>query len=416
MRYHTLQSDAVRHLVEACQRVFDLDFDHMQTDATLGSGVAGLAFFFVESHRAFGRQDSWNSIERISESMVLHLQHTALLPGLYDGLVGVAWALEHCCRYRADVRDYAEPLLEQIDELLLEHVKLEVSRQDFDLVAGLVGVAAFALVRQTRVSHDIVTAVLRALCIMATRESNGTAWISLSDRTKNSERKPGLADDNFNLGLAHGVPGVVAFLAQCVRAATTDYARIAVPLLSEAVPWLLAQEQSGLSSLFSYYSNEKGTSRCAWCYGDPSVGFALAVAGASLKNYAWKRSGIRIAEHGLARSPESSGVVDSGLCHGAAGLALIGSQLYRLTGSNLFNRHAHTWAQRAIGFQVPSAFASNSTLGSAIDSHLTADASYLTGSSGVALALMTVTGFTQSNWVGPMLLNVEGYLNTNVSS
>ena len=76
------------------------------------------------------------------------------------------------------------------------------------------------------------------------------------------ETRAGLPRGHYNLGLAHGVPGVIGFLG-LVRAAgiAQDIAR---PLLDGAVSWLLAQRRAfDVGERFPIFVGEGMTIRAA---------------------------------------------------------------------------------------------------------------------------------------------------------
>src|SRR6185369_7304354 len=88
-----------------------------------------------------------------------------------------------------------------------------------------------------------------------------------------------------NLGLAHGVPGVIAILARYITAGV-DVARARVLLEAGVdylryVAWLPSQPNS--------------QARVAWCYGDLGVAIALMSAGTALGRDDWRRDALDLA-------------------------------------------------------------------------------------------------------------------------
>src|SRR5207249_4814388 len=91
--------------------------------------------------------------------------------------------------------------------------------------------------------------------------------------------------------------------------------------------------------------------RSAWCYGDPGVGAALFCAARSINEPKWERDALDIARTAARRPPERSGVVDAGLCHGAAGLGHIFNRLYQATGDEVFAQAARFWFSRTLALR-----------------------------------------------------------------
>jgi hypothetical protein len=161
----------------------------------------------------------------------------------------------------------------------------------------------------------------------------------------------------FNLGLAHGVPAVIALLGQAN--ALGVHAPRSLTLLEGAVAWLLAQKNpEGSGSCFATivsprYAQETGPSRIAWCYGDLGLGVALLWAARSVGRGDWEAEALAIARLAAKREVAKAGVRDAGLCHGAAGNAHIFNRLWQATGEELFREAALTWFEETLALRQP---------------------------------------------------------------
>ena len=103
---------------------------------------------------------------------------------------------------------------------------------------------------------------------------------------------PESAAGYYNLGLAHGVPGVIAFLA---RLLPTNVAPAQVRrLLAGAVQWLLRQKDRDERGSYRYFVGSPGT-RLAWCYGDLGVAQALLLAGRLNNEPRWELEALDLA-------------------------------------------------------------------------------------------------------------------------
>src|SRR5262245_54905738 len=63
---------------------------------------------------------------------------------------------------------------------------------------------------------------------------------------------------------------------------------------------------------------------------------------------AWERASLRIALRAAERPDATAGVIDAGLCHGAAGLAHIFHRLHRATGDVRLAGAARRWFARTL--------------------------------------------------------------------
>src|SRR6266513_752734 len=142
--------------------------------------------------------------------------------------------------------------------------------------------------------------------------------------------------------MAHGMPGVLSFLAQ-VHARGIKQNEIEEMILS-CLPFLL-QHEFDEDSFFCFPTaidvvpkekEEKPYSRHAWCYGDLCMANALIHCGKSLHRNDWKNKGIEVALKTTHRTFDNSGCTDAPFCHGTVGLAHQYNRLYQLTGNEVF--------------------------------------------------------------------------------
>jgi hypothetical protein len=200
---------------------------------------------------------------------------------------------------------------------------------------------------------------------------------------------------------------VIAFLGQvCAAGVTVGKAR---PLLDGAVRWLL--EQDSLDS-FPFWIAPGGTgekARLAWCYGDPGVAAALLWTARLVNEPNWEREARAIAVRVARRPAEQSGVVDAGLCHGAAGLAHLFNRMFQATGERRLADAARFWFERALGMQRPGqGIGGYEAWGPGVNEELlwVPDPGLLTGASGIALALLAATTDVEPDWDRMLLVAV----------
>ena len=109
----------------------------------------------------------------------------------------------------------------------------------YDLVNGLVGYGVYALERlPDPVAVDCLERIVDRLAELAERTPDGSTWYTPARLLGGSDR--GVAPDGYyNLGVAHGVPGVATLLAAACGAGVAR--ERADSLAREAIRWLLAQ-------------------------------------------------------------------------------------------------------------------------------------------------------------------------------
>jgi lantibiotic modifying enzyme len=209
-----------------------------------------------------------------------------------------------------------------------------------------------------------------------------------------------VAPDGYtNLGLAHGVPGVVAILARYITAGV-DVARARV-LLDAAMAFLRSVSGPRAGSRFAAWlpSSPSSTARVAWCYGDLGVAVAMMSAATATGREEWRRDAIELALGMAARPFATSQVIDTGLCHGAAGAAHLFNRLAQATGEAELARAADTWFAQTLAMRNDQPIA-GFPRGVLTDNEpgWEAGADLLTGATGIALALHAAISPIEPAW------------------
>src|SRR5262249_34331610 len=155
----------------------------------------------------------------------------------------------------------------------------------------------------------------------------------------------------YNLGLAHGVPGVLGLLGRvCATGVARGKAR---SLLDGAVRWLLDQDGPGSFPYWAAPGAAGDTARLAWGYGDPGVAAALAGAAGRVADRAGDAAARGLARRAAERPSEESGVKDAGLCHGSAGLAHLFNRMFHATGEPRLAEAARSWFEQTLAMRRP---------------------------------------------------------------
>jgi hypothetical protein len=372
---------------------------------SLAGGTLGLAVSHAYLERA-GLAADVGTAERLLDSAMTEAAASPLDPSLYGGLTGLGWATEHL-RDRLTETD-ADGVCGEIDESLGELLLRSPWRGDYDLIRGLVGFGVYALERLPRPAAAAnLEHVIDRLAESAEEQPDGLTWWTDPARLppEARERAP---RGYYDLGLAHGVPGVIALLGRaCAAGVAVGKAR---PLLGGAARWLLARQPADGSGFGSHV--EPGTmaptapARLAWCYGDLGIAAALLGAARCVAEPAWERAARAAARRAAARPPEQSGVRDAGLCHGSAGAGHLFNRLYQATGDEALAAAARFWFRRTLELRQPgrgvAGFVAHRPPRPGQDGGAD-DPGLLEGAAGVALALLAATTSVEPTWDRMML-------------
>jgi lantibiotic modifying enzyme len=213
---------------------------------------------------------------------------------------------------------------------------------NWDPLHGMTGLGVYFLERYKETGETkYLEKIVEKLAFLRTLYKKYLVWIT--------PRYGKWSTDTYNLGMAHGMPGVLSFLAQ-VHEKNIMQKEIE-EMISSCLPFLLQHQ---------YNDNEEccfptaipvdpGTekqnpgSRLAWCYGDLCMANALIHCGRALHSHNWKTQGFNIALKTTKRNFESAGCMDAPFCHGTVGLVHQYYRFYKLTGNEVFKYAAENW-------------------------------------------------------------------------
>ena len=378
--------------------------------ACLATGSAGQAVFFHQLALTLGSEEERAAAEvraeELLEDAVEALTSVPMGPSLFQGFPGIAWAAEHL--RGEDEEDRGQ----EIDALLLDRVAAAPWPATLDLVDGLAGIAVYAA---ERLPSPAAAAILESLAVRL-REAAEPVAEGLTWRFR---AVPGWeSPPQYDLGLAHGISGVVGALA-LLHETVGERGRPAVAeMLDGAVSWLMVQEvaahDTAEASRFpgmihavrpadpSSSGGPAAPSRLAWCYGDLAVAVALFAAARARGDDGWRQRSIDIAAQAALRSLESSKVRDSGLCHGAFGVAHLFNRLYQSTGDHRLREGALRWFREGFALERPgeaiAGFPAWRVGRATAEAAWVPDTSLLTGAAGTALALLAAISTVEPAW------------------
>jgi hypothetical protein len=355
---------------------------------SLASGEAGVALAL--SGLALVRDDerAARAARARMDRAIAAMAHDQMQPWLFDGFAGIAWVAHHL---------YGEGAAE-VDAAIAQVARRRSASHE--LCGGVAGLGVYALDRP----RAGLSGVLASLGSSAVRDADGVAW-----ETPVALLPPGVVPPgtrrHINLGLAHGLPGVIGMLA-LARAALADRAiaggggaggprsggAMSAELLDGAVRWLLASRlPEDTASWFPAWVDPgvaRVPGRQGWCYGDAAIARVLWLAAEAADEPAWRRIALQVARRAAARPLPEGGELDAGLCHGSAGLGHIFNHHWQATGERVFADAARRWFRLALA---------------RLD-HLSGDG-LLSGKTGVALALLHAVTPRAPTWDRVLLLS-----------
>jgi hypothetical protein len=374
------------------------------------SGDAAIALLFGQMDRCFPH-NGWDDLAHsyiIPAGRSIENDGYRIHLGMFGGLAGLCFVVNFLSHDGSRYRKFSMTLDELIIRRLAKTIHLpvpftgKVAFRDYDLINGPAGIGAYLLLRhQTNKGAALaLESIFDRLLFLSEYQNDKLRFFippELQATVQHLERYP---DGCTDCGLAHGVPGPLAFMA-------LSYLNgVRPPGSSETIrriaDWILTQryyDEWGVNWPYAvgpHNTNPEVCTRAAWCYGAPGVARALWLAGSALEDRTLINTALE-AMYAVRRRPtEMRGIPSPILCHGIAGLLQITLRFANDTGDTFFYDMALELLEQLIGLYEPETllgFRNTQSDGCKVD-----DPGFLEGAAGVVLALLAAVTDTEPTW------------------
>ncbi len=331
-------------------------------------------------------------LERFSEETNLHT--------FCSGFSGTLYLFEFL-RENNFIDMNVDKIQNLLDNYLVIRMKQDIRQQNYDFMHGALGVGLYFIRKRTNPKY--IQELIDFLYYTAEKDLDNKIfkWESIIEPEKKLI--------GYNLALSHGIPSIIIFLSRIIKSEVSD--KKVIEMLSGAVNYVMLQQKdfSEFGSCFPSYllkdsQNPTSKSRLAWCYGDLGIGISLWQAGKALKKTEWKQKGVEILLQSTKRQNYSDTlVIDAGICHGSAGIAMIYNYMFYETHQQEFKEATVYWLAQTLNF---SPFEDGlAGYKSFVKDKWECDYSLLTGISGIGLVLLSYLKDKQQAWDEMFLLS-----------
>jgi len=309
--------DIILLIDELCQRIISQE-SHSLQNMSLISGHAGIAISLY--HAGIALQNK-SYIKIAIRFLKKTLSNIPVLPNSSFGFgaSGVLWVNQYLQNHGIDKLPND---VEEIDEYFLDRA---CNISDYDIFNGIIGYGLYFLIRHQVCDKKYAIKLLaKRLLDLSVVTDFGRTWIYIDPNTENKYH---------NMGLAHGIPSVLAFLSKIYPVIPSKQLKTAI---NETAQFICSFENSSdhinffpLFIEFDFKKPNNLASRLAWCYGDVGVAYALLQAGISINEKRWIEKSYQIILKTTKRKLDTSGVKDVSICHGVAGLIHLYHKFYQ---------------------------------------------------------------------------------------
>ena len=267
---------------------------------------------------------------------------------LYSGLTGLCYAIEMASfektRYQSFLQTLQSLLLNKVEEAYLiplsNNIKQKIpsSPSLYDPISGVCGIGRYALENLSipsfhKLSEKITNILIQFSLPILVKSHLVPGWyLPASDHLNEVKFKKNHPNGNFNLGLAHGVTGILAFLSTAyLKGIRMEGHREAIERLATWIRSKSFSYQGGTCWPYAISWEEEVEGKpiepklikAGWCYGVPGIARTLFLAGKALKDIELKEFATRSMVELLSKPAKEWRLPGPGLCHGIAGLLAI---------------------------------------------------------------------------------------------
>lgn len=394
---------------------------------------SGVVLLFAELDRLFP-SENWDLATHAYILKIKEHIETIGMPSLalFGGLAGICFALQQASRgeenryqkIRATLNQY---LLTHIDKEYFAQLRTNLQHGHpsrlllYDLIQGIVGIGIYCLNNLSlapffHMTQEIIKYLIHLTLPLEVENKKVPGWYQPSHYLFHEKNQKQFPRGNFNLGLAHGMPGILAFLALAsLKGVEIESQKETIRKL---VTWLQERRKEYKDSFFwdTVISFEEEialvktkesvfSGRDAWCYGTPGVTRSLFLASEALKNEELKYYALESFCSVFYRSCQEWYLPGPTFCHGIAGLLMITHQMAKDSKSSFLTKKIDILKDSLLEYyqaDYPFGF-KNFELCQTGEYAKLDQVGLLEGSSGILLTLISLEHLS-SCWYAPLLI------------
>ena len=325
-------------------------------ELSIAGGYPGIMPLFIQLDQQFPNEGWGETTHQYVLKTVKTLESAeSLNPSLFGGLAGICLYL----RLASKGETRYQKVLSKLDSLLVnlvkethirlfnENLKAGLYHQPrvYETILGLSGIGIYVLFARHKeplqlLAYDIIQVLIELTKPIQVSGDWVPGWYVPSEYFFLDEQKVKHPKGNFNLGLSHGIPGVLAFLSIAMLQG------IKLKGQKEAIEVLVAWIKSKRIALNDRYFwgtqvtfEDEIQGRCspqlkskdAWCYGTPGVARALYLAGRALRDKDTQEFAYQSFLSVFQSSQKEWGLMGPTMCHGFSGLFMMTQKMAQNT-------------------------------------------------------------------------------------
>ena len=373
---------------------------------SLFSGIGGKVLFYAYLDGVHSTIDYKSLLNDSIQEVLDNLSQKTNDPSFADGYTGIAWLLQHIVNESLS-DEISSEMVSGFDRPIISSLSFYQKNFNYDPLYGAIGAGIYFIERGGIMIPEL-TSVIELLMQINVVDENKITWL---DRFTNSDTDP-----QYNIGLSHGVTGIIIFLIKSyhfIKERAPEQEQLLEQLfhtIHNSLTWLIDKELPYANSNFPNTAYNLEESRLGWSYGDLGIAYCILLAADLFDSDIWNQKGQELALSTLNRTVQNSHIYldhhqipDAGICNGSAGIALLYNSLFILTRNNLFAEKSGFWHSITVSsiLEAHKIYGNEDVPVSKI--HWWNDLSLIRGLSGIGLSLVK-NDQIGAGWKKPFLL------------
>ena len=394
--------------------------------ATIANGFPSIALFYSQLNLIEPNQKFKKLLHHYLEKSISGFQNNIVNTSMsfFSGITGLCFVVWTS----SENGKHYQGLLEKIDSILFNILdsKLKLFEEkklfipyDYDVIQGLSGVIRYLILRKNNEIHDTylkkcLKILIKISAFIQYKNHVIPGWYLSKD-----ENAFGFDNfkDSFNLGLSHGVSGILSALS------ISKINNIEVDEIENSIftikNWILKWTMNDKYGQYwpnkvnleeeingKYISSQHSVQRQAWCYGTPGISRTLYLAGTALNDTDLQNLSIKVFLE-IENRPENEWYCHSPtFCHGYSGLLQIAKRFYIDSKNKELLKIIQKLERKVINFysqSSPFLFKDLEHIGATMDD--LKQIGIIEGAVGTALSLLDIEQFNNCVWDYPFLIN-----------
>ncbi|EIF2122596.1 lanthionine synthetase C family protein [Listeria monocytogenes] len=327
-------------------------------DTTFSAGYPSLVVLFSELDNWFP-DEGW---DEISHKYLLSLQNSMISSGFYQnislfsGLTGIAFSIriasKNETRYTEFLENIDQMIITMVDQYcddLMNKKNEGISPLWVDVISGLSGAGRYLLQVDNQASSQVQKKIEKCLILMGNsieiNNRNVVGWYVPNEFLFTDNDKEQFPNGVFNLGMAHGVAGLISYLSLSLIKNSDDGEK--KETIEFMCDWLINKSEYrdyGLcwpsmiafeEEINSVTLTSKDT-RDAWCYGSAGIGRAIFLAGKATAREDYFDKSKEAFQAIYDRTWDEWRLEGPSFCHGYSGLLQIINRMYSDTNDEVY--------------------------------------------------------------------------------